>query len=113
MSVKELIANLTHKEIDILLAFQENPLATFDQIAQMTKLPKTTVFDIIKRLDGLFFVNAVPNLQTLGLELVDVIVEADSGQKIRILEKLAYSHPYISYFSRSFGTFSGMYFRND
>ncbi|MHA1672226.1 MAG: winged helix-turn-helix transcriptional regulator [Promethearchaeota archaeon] len=105
--------DITLKDIEIILALQQNPFATYEELALATDIPKTTVYEITKKLESShsFTVVAHPNLPQLGLETIDVFLEADKVHKIQYLEKLALIHPYIAYYARIFGTYSGMYFQ--
>ena len=111
---KNNISQLSIREKRILIALQEKPLATFDELASMTKISKSVVFGIVKKLEGppnsisYFQVNGMPHLYNLGLELVDVIVKADSERKLQIIKKVGDEHPYITFYNRTYGDVNGM-----
>lgn len=103
------IENITHKEIKYILAIQQYPLATYDQLAEYLQIPRTTVFDIAKRMESTYFVTAIPNFNLLKLDTVDVFIKADKQNKVKYLEELAKTHPHTSYYARTFGMYSGIY----
>ncbi len=112
---KNKISQLSISEKRVLIALQEKPLATFDELASMTNLSKSVVFGIVKKLEGppnsipYFSVKGYPHLYNLGLEFVDVIVKADSEKKLQMIKKVGDKHPYITYYSRTYGDVNGMF----
>ncbi len=108
------ISQLSIREKRVLIALQEKPLATFDELASMTNLSKSVVFGIVKKLEGppnfisYFQVKGLPHLYNLGLEHVDVIVKADSEKKLQIIMKVGDEHPYIVFYNRTYGDVNGM-----
>lgn len=112
---KNNISQLSIREKGVLIALQEKPLATFDELAFMTDLSKSVVFGIVKKLEGptnstpYFSVKSYPHLYNLGLEIVDVIVKADSEKKLQFIKKVGDVHPYITYYNRTFGDVNGMF----
>ncbi|HUU77933.1 MAG TPA: Lrp/AsnC family transcriptional regulator [candidate division Zixibacteria bacterium] len=104
--------NFTEKELSVLIALQENPLATYDWLAERVGLVKSLIFGILKKLSAgaepLFRVIAQTNLLTLDQESVDILVQANSEEKLQLIEKLCYEHPYTSYGARCFGNTNGM-----
>jgi len=109
-------SQLTIREKRVLIALQENPLSTFDELAtEIDGLSKSVVFKIVKKLEGppnsipYFSVKAIPHLYNLGLEPVDVIVKADSEKKLQIIKIVGDEHPYITFYNRSYGDVNGMF----
>ena len=111
---KNNISQLTIREKRVLIALEDKPLATFDELASMTDIPKSVVFGIVKKLEGppnsipYFQVKALPHLHNLGLERVDVIVKANSEKKLQIIKKVSDEHPYIVFYNRTYGDVNGM-----
>lgn len=109
------LRNLTQKEILILMKIQENPLATYEELAQTTDLPKTQVFRIVKKLEDpslkppYFRIVAVPDLNFLGLEHLEVLVEAETKTEIDKCAGLCEEHPYIWYYTKCFGKINGFF----
>ncbi|MHA1971918.1 MAG: AsnC family transcriptional regulator [Candidatus Hodarchaeales archaeon] len=102
------------KDIKILLALQEDPLAHVSTIAKLIGLSNSNTAERVKRLinEEVAFkgVHADLNLQALGLELHDFFFHVDSHQALKILEeKLCYYHPYVLYRGRCHGKFSGLF----
>jgi hypothetical protein len=93
------------------MAIHENPLATVTELVERVEGSKPT---IIKRLSYLrknhyFFVNALTNLHNMGLESIDIFVDATSLRNVERLERLSTNHPYTSYRSRCFGSHNGLF----
>jgi len=105
----KLLEDISQKELSLILAIQQHPLATYDALSEFTQIPKSTVFEIAKKLEKLIFVTAQIDLDSLGLELVDVFVKADKAGKVSYLEYIGQNHPFVSYYSRIYGTYSGIY----
>ncbi|QEE17239.1 MarR family transcriptional regulator [Promethearchaeum syntrophicum] len=111
---KSKISQLSIREKRVLIALEEKPLATYDELASMTDLSKSVVFGIVKKLEGppnsipYFQVKSLPHLYNLGLQRVDVIVKADSEKKLQIIKKLGDEHPYIVFYNRTYGDVNGM-----
>ncbi|MHA1521051.1 MAG: winged helix-turn-helix transcriptional regulator [Promethearchaeota archaeon] len=109
------LESLTVEEIKVLIGIQEKPLATYEELAEMTKISKSVVFRIVKKLENpeikppFLKVIAVPNLSNMGLELLDVLVEAETPKEIEMTIKLCKSHPYIWYYARCYGKINGFY----
>ena len=105
---------LSARDKNVLLAIKEKPLATFDELAKMTGLPKSVVFGIVKKLEDptlhapYFSVIGLPHLENIGLETIDVIAKIESHEKLQILKNLCDEHPYTMYRSYTFGDTNGM-----
>ncbi|WP_457556547.1 hypothetical protein [Candidatus Harpocratesius sp.] len=80
-------------------------------MAGLTKIPKTTVYDIVQKLQPAFWVSAIPNLRNLGLTTYDIFSEVNSLSNLHFLEKMGRIHPYIYYFARIYGKITGIYFQ--
>ncbi len=85
------------------------PLGTFEELSEITKIPKSSLYDIARRLEKLVTVSAQLNLDRLGLEVIDVFLKANKAKKVSYLEKIGQTHPYVSYYARIYGTYSGIY----
>ncbi len=109
------LESLTAEEIKVLIGIQEKPLATYEELAELTKISKSVVYRIVKKLENpeikppFLRVNAIPNLENMGLELLDVIVEAETPKEIEMTIKLCKVHPYIWYYAKCFGKINGFY----
>ena len=102
--------------LSLLMAIQENPLATVTELVERVEGSKPT---IIKRLSFLrenkyFYVNALPSLHNMGFETIEIFVDTTNLRDVERLERMATNHPYTSYRSRCFGSHNGLYlqFRN-
>ncbi|MFX0062250.1 MAG: hypothetical protein ACFFC7_08675 [Candidatus Hermodarchaeota archaeon] len=109
----------TLRSMKVLIALQENPLGTYEDLSKRTGYAKSVVYEIVQNLSsGLdrinftrkpyFHVVATPNLWNLGLEIVDVLVSTDSEKKTQFIERLCYEHPYTLYNTRCFGDTNGL-----
>ncbi|MHA1673436.1 MAG: helix-turn-helix transcriptional regulator [Promethearchaeota archaeon] len=109
------LESLTTDEIKVLIGIQEKPLATYEELSEMTKISKSVVYRIVKKLEDpkikppFLKAIAVPNLTNLGLELLDVIVESETPKEIEMTYKLCQAHPYIWYYAKCFGKINGYY----
>lgn len=112
-SKKEMISidEISFKDIQILLSLHQYPFATYDQLAELTNIPKTTVYEIVQKIQPAFSVAAVPNLRNLGLAYYEVFSEVNSLENLKFLENIGRDHPYIYYFARIFGKITGIYFQ--
>lgn len=107
--------HLTEKDIKVIMALEEMPLATFDELASITGFPKSSVFNIYESLsevkedsEPFFSVFALPNVRNLGLEIVDVLVDAPKSSQYAFLRELCLEHPYTAYEGRSYGSTNGL-----
>ncbi|MFX0093871.1 MAG: winged helix-turn-helix domain-containing protein, partial [Candidatus Hodarchaeota archaeon] len=108
---------LTLRYMKVLIAIQENPLGTYDELAKRTGFAKSVVHDIIQKLLDLnteitrrkpyFHIVANPDIQSLRLEKVDILIHADSEKKLHVIEKLCDEHPYTLYNARCYGDING------
>ena len=110
------MSSLTGAHLSLLMALQENPLATVTELVERVEGSKPTV---IKRLSFLkkqryFNVKALLNEHNMGFDAVDVFLDASNLKNVERLEKMAAHHPYTGYRSRCFGAHNGLYlqFRN-
>jgi len=105
-------ADLTYKELNLLIALQENPLATYDWLAHRVNISKSITYSLMQKLSSpskpFFSVVATTNTWTLGKEVIDVIIAIDKEKNIQLLEQLCYHHPYTIYRARSFGATNGL-----
>ncbi|UYP46226.1 hypothetical protein NEF87_002511 [Candidatus Lokiarchaeum ossiferum] len=105
--------NLTIKAIRVLLALEQKPLATYDELSIITGYAKSVVFGIMKQLSSskdhpsYFYVVGHPNLHALGLEVVDVFVHANSIEQVTNLYKICQAHPYTIVFAPCYGATNG------
>ena len=108
------LRNLNQKELRILMEIQEHPLATYEELAQFSGFPKTQVYRIVKKLEDpslkppYFKIVTMPNLKNLGLDRLEVLVEAETMDELNKCKQLCEEHPYIWYYSKCFGKINGM-----
>ncbi|NWF96177.1 MAG: winged helix-turn-helix transcriptional regulator [Candidatus Thorarchaeota archaeon] len=106
---------LTPNHLRILVALQQCPLGTYEELSERVGLAKSVVHGYVQELAcwpqtnvAYYSVVANPNLVNLGLELVDVLVEADSEAKLQGVEAVCQKHPYTVYRARCFGDINGV-----
>jgi DNA-binding Lrp family transcriptional regulator len=105
-------SSLSGEYLSLLIALQQNPLATIEELAKRTNTSRPT---IAKRLNELstkkkqyYSVGPQLNYWKLGLEPVDVILETESISSIFRLEEIATLHPYTAYRGRCYGAKNGI-----
>ncbi|MHA1646703.1 MAG: hypothetical protein ACTSVU_03210 [Promethearchaeota archaeon] len=94
-----------------MLNIHRKPFATYEELASITQIPKTSVFEIVQKLQPAFFVVAIPNLRNLGLTTYDVFSEVRNPSNLEYLEKIGLNHPYVYYCARIYGKITGIYLR--
>ena len=106
------------QEMQILIALQEKPKATLEELANATKFSTSLVYKILKRLTDTenfekpaFSVTASPNLFALGLEIIEVIVKCKNLSQIKLMYHLSELHPYTIYWAKCFGNANGVFFQ--
>ncbi len=104
---------IEERDLELLIALQENPLAPASKLAKKIDLSTPTV---ITRLELLkqekSYYNVIANLipDTLDLEIIDVLLDIDSIENVEYFEKhICYNHPYTLFRIRCFGYFNGLY----
>lgn len=111
---------LTEREIRVLIALEQEPLGTFEEIAHLTDYSKSGVFNIYQKLtdppsdltnneDPICSVTATPNLESLGLEIVDVLIEIPPTASSAYLYEFCQEHPYTLYYSYTYGSINGFF----
>ncbi|TFG28842.1 hypothetical protein EU528_10645 [Candidatus Thorarchaeota archaeon] len=105
------MSSLSGAHLSLLMALQENPLATVTELVERVEGSKPT---IIKRLSFLkkhryFNVKALLNEHNMGFDAVDVFLDASNLKFVERLERMATHHPYTGYRSRCFGAHNGLY----
>ena len=91
--------------LSLLIAVQENPLGTIDELAKRVGISKPTATKRLEILHGrnkYFIVNPLLDYHNLGLEAVDLLVDVSDHEGILLLEKTATSHPYTAYRGRCY-----------
>ncbi|MHA1775300.1 MAG: hypothetical protein DRO88_10490 [Promethearchaeia archaeon] len=103
------------REMQVLMALEQDPLGTYDELAQISGISKSVVFNILRKLErneneseSFFRVVAHPNLLNLGLEVVDVISTINNRNQLLNLIKLGISHPYTIFQAFVYGASNGM-----
>lgn len=102
---------LDAKALTLLTALQENPVGSYQELADRVGRTRQTVSNLLGRLkqNNLFTdVRANLNLHPLGLNVVDVMAEVPL-RFVRMVETFLDLHPYTLYRSRAFGRVSGLY----
>lgn len=105
------MSSLNGAYLSLLMAIQENPLATVTELVDRVEGSKPTV---IKRLSYLkknkyFNIKALLNLHQMGFDSVEVFLDTSNLKDVERLERVATNHPYTSYRSRCFGSHNGLY----
>ncbi|NHJ49296.1 MAG: AsnC family transcriptional regulator [Asgard group archaeon] len=105
---------LDAKDLEILFALQDEPLATISSIAERVKMSVSGAKLRLERLEtkqkAFKRINVHLNLNALDLDLVDFFVKINKKSALEVFEnKICYYHPYVSYRARIFGQFSGLY----
>ena len=106
------------QEMNVLIALQEKPSATLEELAKATSFSTSLVYKIVKKLTGTekfekpaFSITAHPNQFALGLEIIDVIAKCKNLSQIQILYQLSIIHPYTIYRAKCFGDVNGIFFQ--
>ncbi len=96
--------------LSLLIAIQEDPFSTIDELARRTGTSKPTVAKRLRELQEkkLFRVKPLLNYYNLGQEAVDILLETDSLDNIKRLEEIAAKHPYTTYRARCYGHVNGL-----
>ncbi len=104
---------IEERDLPLLISLQENPLAPASKLAQAVNLSVPTVINRLELLreDKVYYkVSADLLLDTLELEIVDILIEIESLDKLTYFEqKICYKHPYTLFRIRCFGNFFGLY----
>lgn len=105
------MSSLGGSHLSLLMAIQENPLATVTELVNRVAGSKPTV---IKRLSYLrkneiFKVRALLNLNNMGFDTIEVFLDTTNLKDVEKLERMATNHPYTLYRSRCFGSHNGLY----
>jgi DNA-binding Lrp family transcriptional regulator len=103
---------LSYSDYDLLIALQENPLASDSALAAIIGVSQPTVtarLQALKEKVSLYNVHAHLNPTALGMEICDLILDIPTKQGVCFLEDLCDKHPYTLYRSREFGRTSGLF----
>ena len=107
---------LSIKEMQVLIAIQEKPLATLDELAKLLPFSKSNIYKIRKNLEdpqvfneSAFRVVAIPDDNNLGLEIIDILITVNNLTQLKIIEKFCLIHPYTYYHGHIFGDINGIY----
>ncbi|WP_457559405.1 hypothetical protein [Candidatus Harpocratesius sp.] len=104
---------LTERDIRVLMALEQYPTGTFDQIASITGLAKSVVFQIYQKLTAsknnspICAVTATLNLKALELKIVDVLIELSPKHSLAYIREFCEEHPYTMYMAFMYGTING------
>ncbi|NWF96879.1 MAG: winged helix-turn-helix domain-containing protein [Candidatus Thorarchaeota archaeon] len=115
---------VTERYIPLLAALQRNPFDTAEELAEKAGISKPTALRRLRALMGAgdeferrylppgkqyFQVKPILKYHRMGLEEVDMLIEATSAQAMLYLERVAERHPYTAYRSRCFGSTTGLF----
>ena len=104
---------VVERDLELLIALQENPLAPASQLAKAVKLSTPTVItrlDLLKQDKSYYKVIADLDPDILGMEILDVLLEIENLENVEYFEKvICYNHPYTLFRSRCFGKTNGLY----
>ncbi len=112
-------STMTGQDLMLLMAIQENPFETLDGLAERAGISRPTVAKKLRELQGnsvkpgvqqkrYFIVMPLLDYSNLGLEPVDVLLEAKNLESVIQLEEIARKHPYTAYRGRCFGQINGL-----
>ncbi|MHA1771082.1 MAG: hypothetical protein ACTSYL_12945 [Candidatus Thorarchaeota archaeon] len=99
----------------MLIAIQEKPFGTIEELANRAKISKPTAAKRLRILQGAgggkkyFTVSPLLNYYNMGLESVDVLLETNNLEDMKIIEQVAYHHPYTAYRCRTYGAVNGVF----
>ncbi len=99
----------------MLIAIQENPFGTIEELAQRAGISNPTAAKRLRILQGAggeksyFKVSPILNYYNMGLEAVDVLLETQGIEEMKTVERVAYHHPYTAYRSRVYGAENGVF----
>ncbi|MHA1126016.1 MAG: Lrp/AsnC family transcriptional regulator [Candidatus Heimdallarchaeota archaeon] len=104
---------IEERDLELLIALQENPLAPASKLAKAVNLSTPTVItrlDLLKKDKSYYSVFANLKPSTLDLEIVDILIEIENLENVEYFEKqICYNHPYTLFRIRCFGNFNGLY----
>ncbi|NHJ48999.1 MAG: AsnC family transcriptional regulator [Asgard group archaeon] len=104
---------LEERDLELLIALQENPLAPASKLAKEVNLSTPTIItrlELLKQDKSYYNVFANVNPATLDLEIFDVLIEINDIENVNYFEKqICYNHPYTLFRIRCFGNFNGLY----
>lgn len=105
-----MLSKLSSDYLSLLIAIQENPLGTIEELSQRTCTSKPTVARRIYELqaDKVFRIQPLLGYHSLGLEAVDVIIKTETMKGILRIEEIAKKHPYTTYRARCYGFINGV-----
>ncbi|NHK32553.1 MAG: winged helix-turn-helix transcriptional regulator [Asgard group archaeon] len=104
---------IEERDLELLIALQENPLAPASKLAKTVNLSTPTVItklELLKKDKSYYNVFAHVHPETLDMVTTDVLVEIDSIENTEFFEKeICYKHPYTLFRIRCFGSFNGLF----
>ncbi|MFW9991383.1 MAG: AsnC family transcriptional regulator [Candidatus Odinarchaeota archaeon] len=104
--------DLSHDDFKLLLALQEQPLASNSALARVVDVSQPTVTNRLKSLKeklSLYNVHTDLDPDAISMELYDFVLDISTAENVKLLEKLCDEHPYTLYRAREFGRTSGLF----
>ncbi|MFW9922987.1 MAG: AsnC family transcriptional regulator [Candidatus Thorarchaeota archaeon] len=104
---------LEEKDLSLLIALQENPLAPASKLAKSIGQSTPTVIsrlNALKEDQSYFSVSADVKPESLELEIIDVLLKIDNFEDVEYFEKhISFNHPFTLFRIRCFGKINGIY----
>lgn len=103
--------SLDSKSLTLLIALQEQPLGSYQELAEKVSVTRQTISKKLTQLKhNKVFTEVRANLalRPLGLTVVDIMAEVPL-KHVQLAETFLDQHPYALYRSRAFGRVSGLY----
>ncbi|NHJ03434.1 MAG: winged helix-turn-helix transcriptional regulator [Candidatus Heimdallarchaeota archaeon] len=104
---------IEERDLSLLIALQENPLAPASKLAKAIGHSTPTVISrlsILKEENSYYNVFADIKPETLELEIIDTIIQIDNIESLEYFEKvICYNHPFTLFRIRCYGKMNGIY----
>ena len=104
---------LEERDLSLLIALQENPLAPASKLAKVIGQSTPTVIsrlNILKESGSYYYTSADLKPEALNLEIIDVLIQINKFENINFFEKkICYNHPYTLFRIRCLGKINGIY----
>ena len=104
---------IEERDLSLLIALQENPLAPASKLAKAIGLSTPTVISrlaTLKQENSYYNVFADIKPESIELEIIDLIIQINEISNLEYFEKeICYNHPYTLFRIRCFGKTNGIY----